>query len=280
MKTYAKPLLTGAITALILILVMWKITMNFQVLLFLGTALFFVAGYLNTGRGNHLLLAATAILIFYCTFFIWVVLEQLPQLWYFVPIYAAAALLGLLYQKNKRRAGVAIAVLAAGMLLMAVRVIPRQLDNMLTKERYDALPEFTIRDMDGGETDSRSLKGKVVVLDFFGTWCKPCILELRELDDIQAAFDESQVVFYVINADQGGDTPEKFQTFIDRNDYTFRFAYDHDSEIFRKLKMNHLGLPTLLIIDKDQQIRLQHVGYNPAETHFRDRIMETIQGLQ
>ena len=155
---------------------------------------------------------------------------------------------------------------------LAVEIIPKDLEDSLTIERFDKLPEFNIELVNGEIIPSGDLKGKIVVLDFFGTWCKPCILELKELDKIKAAFDESAVKFLIINADQGGDTPEKFESFINKNNYNFNFAYDHDSTIFKKLKMAHLGLPTLLIIDKDQNIRLQHVGYNPAETHFNENI--------
>jgi len=280
MKKYGKPLLTGIVVAALLALVMLKITMDFQVLLFLGTALFFAAGLLNAESGPHYLVTALAVSGFYGVLFIGTVLEQLPQLWYFVPVYLAGALLGVLYKKHKMRAGAALAVLTAGMLFMAIQMIPRDLENMLAKERFDKLPEFTIRHMNGEITQSRSLAGKVVVLDFFGTWCKPCILELKELARVKAAFDDNEVVFFVIDADQGNDTPEKFEAFIDKNEYTFNFAYDQDSEIFKKLEMAHLGLPTLLVIDKDQHIRLQHVGYNPAETHFAERLTETINDLK
>lgn len=265
---------------MILVLVMWKITMDFQVLLFLGTAVFFVAGLLNAEGSTHYLLTALAVSGFYLALFIGIVLEELPQFWYFVPIYLAGALLGLRYKKHKKGTGIAFAALTAVMLFVAIHSIPRDLESMLAKERFDKLPEFTIQHMNGEVTESGSLAGKVVVLDFFGTWCKPCILELKELDKVKAAFDESEVVFYIINADQGRDTPEKFEAFINENDYTFHFAYDQDSEIFKKLKMDHLGLPTLLIIDRDQHIRLQHVGYNPAETRFGERLAETIRGLQ
>jgi len=280
MKNFWKPVATGIIVAALLVLVMLKITMNFQVLLFLGTALFFAAALLNAGRGPHYLFTALAVSGFYILLFVLFVLEQLPQLWYFVPVYLAGALLGALFKKDKIKAGTAFAALTAVMLFMAIKMIPGDLENMLAKERFDKLPEFTIQHMNGETTDSRSLAGKVVVLDFFGTWCKPCILELRELDKIKASFSDDEVVFYVIDADQGNDSPEKFEAFIDKNDYTFHFAYDHDSAIFKRLKMAHLGLPTLLVIDKDQHIRFQHVGYNPAETHFGERLTETINSLK
>ena len=86
--------------------------------------------------------------------------------------------------------------------------------------------------------------------------------------------------FFVINADLGGDTPEKFDTFLAKHNYKFRVAYDDNSEIYKLLELQNLGLPALLIVDKDQHIRIQHVGYNTAETNFSENIIKTINSLK
>ena len=280
MKRFLKPLLTGIAVTLIMILVMLKITMNFQILLFLGAVIFFFAGYLNSKSVNHILITTLFIVTIYNAFFILVLLNELPELWYFVPVYITSSLLGILYIRNRRSISFLTLSLIFIIFFLAVEIIPKDLEDSLTIERFDKLPEFNIELVNGEIIPSGDLKGKIVVLDFFGTWCKPCILELKELDKIKAAFDESEVKFLIINADQGGDTPEKFESFINNNNYNYNFAYDYDSTIFKKLKMAHLGLPTLLIIDKDQNIRLQHVGYNPAETHFTENMIETINKLK
>jgi len=279
-KTHLKSLLTGIGITLIIILVMLKITMNFQILLFLGAVIFFAAGIINSKSKSHFLLTTLFIVLFFNTFFILIVLKELPILWYFVPVYITSALLGVLYRKYKQRIIASSALLIAVILFLAVQIIPDSLESSLSKERFDKLPEFSMQDINGNEIDTKNLKGKIVVLDFFGTWCKPCILELKELDIIKNTFNENEVVFYIINADQGNDTPEKFEAFINKNNYTFNFVYDHDSKIFKLLKMHHLGLPTLLIIDKEQNLRLQHVGYNPAEINFKEHIIETINNLK
>lgn len=279
MKHYWKPLLTGLIATILLVLVMMQITMNFQVLLFTGAFIFFAGGYLNAKGDINLFLKALCIVGLYVTLFVLKVLEQLPELWYFVPIYMAAALLGIRFTSQRRNIYFLSTALILVMAFLAIMIIPGDLEKRLTKERFDQLPEFSIQGMNGEITNSKDLKGKIVVLDFFGTWCKPCIQELKEIAKIKDSFNDD-VVFYVINADQGGDTPEKFKNFISKNNYTFNFAYDHDSKIFKQLKMHHLGLPTLLIIDKNQNIRLQHVGYNTAETNFSAQITEVIKSLQ
>jgi peroxiredoxin len=167
------------------------------------------------------------------------------------------------------------------MLFLAIKVIPIDIEDSLTQTRFEQIPQFTIQEMTGNVVDSKTLEGKVVVLDFFGTWCKPCIGELKELEKIQSYFKDSpDVAFYVIDANYGGDTPQKFKAFIDKTTYNFNFAYDYNSEIFKLLKLQKLGIPVLLIIDKEQNIRKQHVGYNPAETNFTKNMIETINSLK
>lgn len=280
MKKFIKPLLTGIVVTLLMLLVMLKITMDFQLLLFIGAVIFFIAGLINSDTRIHYLLATFIITIIYLLLFIILVLEQLP-LWYFVPIYFAIALLGILYNRHKQKIITSLLLLTALMFFLAIKIIPTDIENSLTQTRFEQIPHFSIKEMSGNVVDSKTLKGKVVILDFFGTWCKPCIGELKELDKIQMAFkDDKDVVFYVIDADYGNDSPEKFKAFIDKHNYKFKFAYDYDSKIFKLFKLQKLGIPVTLIIDKEQNIRLQHVGYNPAETNFSENMIKTINSLK
>ena len=280
MKKFIKPLLTGIVATLVMVLVMLKVTMDFQLLLFIGAVIFYIAGLINSDTRIHYLLATFIITIIYLLLFIILVLEQLP-LWYFVPIYFAIALLGILYKRHKQKIITSLLLLTALMFFLAIKIIPTDLENSLTQTRFEQIPQFSIKEMSGNVVDSKTLEGKVVILDFFGTWCKPCIGELKELDKIQMTFkDDKDVVFYVINADYGNDSPEKFKAFIDKHNYKFKFAYDYDSKIFKLFKLQKLGIPVTLIIDKEQNIRLQHVGYNPAETNFFENMIKTINSLK
>ena len=280
MKKFIKPLLTGIVVTLLMVLVMLKITMDFQLLLFIGAVIFFIAGLINSDTRIHYLLTTFIITIIYLLLFIILVLEQLP-IWYFVPIYFAIALLGVLYKRHKQKIIASLLLLAALMFFLAIKIIPADIENSLTQTRFEQLPQFSINEMSGNVVDSKTLEGKVVVLDFFGTWCKPCIGELKELDKIQMAFkDDKNVIFYVIDANYGGDTPEKFKAFIEKHNYKFKFAYDYDSKIFKLFKLQKLGIPVILIIDKEQNIRVQHMGYNPAETNFSENMIKTINSLK
>jgi len=280
MKKFIKPLLTGIVITLVMVLVMLKITMDFQLLLFIGAVIFFIAGLINSDTRIHYLLATFIITIIYLLLFIILVLEQLP-IWYFVPIYFVIALLGILYKRHKQKIITSLLLLTALMFFLAIKIIPTDIENSLTQTRFEQIPQFSIKEMSGNVVDSKTLEGKVVILDFFGTWCKPCIGELKELDKIQMTFkDDKDVVFYVIDADYGNDSPEKFKAFIDKHNYKFKFAYDYDSKIFKLFKLQKLGIPVILIIDKEQNIRVQHMGYNPAETNFSENMIKTINSLK
>ena len=280
MKKFIKPLLTGIVATLVMVLVMLKVTMDFQLLLFIGAVIFFIAGLINSDTRIHYLLTTFIITIIYLLLFIILVLEQLP-IWYFVPIYFAIALLGILYKRHKQKIITSLLLLTVLMFFIAIKIIPTDLENSLTQTRFEQMPQFSIKEMSGNVVDSKTLEGKVVILDFFGTWCKPCIGELKELDKIQMTFkDDKDVVFYVIDADYGNDSPEKFKAFIDKHNYKFKFAYDYDSKIYKLFKLQKLGIPVTLIIDKEQNIRVQHVGYNPAETNFSENMIKTINSLK
>lgn len=280
-KNYLIPIGLGLVVTLIMALTMLKVTMNFQILLFLGFGLFFMFGLLSSKSTINKLLNALLISFSFLTLFIFLVLAQIPELYYFIPIYFIACLFGI-YFKTYRKTIIISGIVSLSILaFLALKVIPVDIENSLTKIKSEPLPIFEMLDIKGNIFSSESIKDKVAVLDFFGTWCVPCIKELKELDKVQKEFaNTTDVEIYIINADIGGDTPQKFNAFINKNDYKFNYAYDSGSKIYKALNLQNSGLPVLLIIDKQNKIRLQHVGYNPAETNFKEHLIETINSLR
>lgn len=279
-KNYLLLILTSAVATLVLVLIMLKVTMDFQLLLFIGSLLFFVAGYLNSSTSINPIISSLVITVIYLTLFSVLVLNQLPGLYFFIPIYYLACFLGLTFKFSKKLVGISITILIPVMLFLAINVIPKNIKDSLTLIKSEPLPNFELTDVNGNHFSSNDLKGKVVVMDFFGTWCAPCIKELPELQKVQEAFENNNtVVIYVINADIGGDTPQKFEQFINHHDYNFNFVYDHESKLYKQLNLAGLGLPALLIVDQNQTIKMLHMGYNTAETTFKEDLIKTIQGL-
>ena len=83
-------------------------------------------------------------------------------------------------------------------------VIPISLKDSLSEALYKPMPVAELTDLNNSIISTGDFKGKTVVLDFFGTWCKPCIQELKELNHVQQYFkDDPSVAFFVINADMG-----------------------------------------------------------------------------
>jgi len=127
MKKFIKPLITGILVTLVMVLLMLKITLDFQLLLFIGAVIFFIAGLINSNTRIHFLLATFIITISYLLLFIILVLEQLP-VWYFVPIYFTVALLGVIYKRYKQKIIVSLLLLTAVMFFLTIKIIPADIE--------------------------------------------------------------------------------------------------------------------------------------------------------
>ncbi len=281
LKEFIRPALLGVAISGIMIIVMLKVTMDLQWLLFLGSVLYFTAGTLTPGSGYAVFAKALLVNLFYALPFVLLVLPQLPGLWYFILIYIVFAWSGMLFSKYRRPISIFLLGVSAITVVLAVYVLPKNLESSLTSQRNDAIPSWELAMVSGEAISTEELKGKVLVFDFFGTWCKPCIKELKVLDAVREKFETVEDVrFFVINADIGGDTPEKFQQFINDSDYGFGYAYDHGSALYKELDLESKGLPTLLVVDKQGTITWMHVGYNSAETGFESTLVSVIEDLK
>ena len=128
-------------------------------------------------------------------------------------------------------------------------------------------PLFRLKTLQGEEVDLDKLKGKVVVLDFWATWCGPCKASLPSMQkEVNNFSNNAQVQFLFIDSWEKGDAAEKLknsQDFITKNKYNFTVLMDNEDLVIGRYKVE--GIPTKFVIDKNGMIRFRTVGFGGEE---------------
>jgi len=122
-------------------------------------------------------------------------------------------------------------------------------------------PAFVARDLDGRDVSSASLRGKVVLINFWATWCPPCRAEIPDLVALQEKYrDQLQIIG--ISEDEGG--PELVRRFAAEHHVNYPIVMT-TPELEKKFP--GIGaLPTSFVIDRDARLVQKHVGMLTAQT--------------
>ncbi|HZL21044.1 MAG TPA: TlpA disulfide reductase family protein [Polyangia bacterium] len=159
-----------------------------------------------------------------------------------------------------RRAGLAVVVL--GLVAATSNAVwsARHLDALRPMQRGEAAPEFALPRIDGtaGPLALEGLRGKVVVLDFWATWCPPCIAMLPVLDAAYRSWQPRGVDFVGINSDGGGATLDEIKSFLIEHPIPYPVVVD-EGAVGGLYKVE--ALPTLVVLGRDGRIRKSFVGY-------------------
>lgn len=128
-------------------------------------------------------------------------------------------------------------------------------------------PAFSLATLDGKTISSADLKGRIVVIKFWGTWCGPCVKELPEFQRLYEKYkNDPQVAILTIDQDDSPDLPKAF---IARNKYTFPVLWQTDYNNKAGIK----GYPTIWFLDQDGKIAFERVGgTSDLEAEFSWRI--------
>jgi len=136
--------------------------------------------------------------------------------------------------------------------------------------------DFTLLDQNGKEHKLSEYKGKVVFLNFWATWCPPCIEEMPHIEELYKEYNlnKDEVVILGVTGirDQ---TEQEIKDFLDENNYTFPTVIDKTGEIFTNYNIS--SYPTTFMIDKDGKIYGYTVGALSKDI-MKQIIKQTLEG--
>ncbi len=125
----------------------------------------------------------------------------------------------------------------------------------------DPAPDFTLPMYGGGETTLSALRGKVVLLNFWATWCPPCMQELSVVQkEIIDRFAGEEFVFLPVSR---GDSEEEIAATRKKRGFAFPMAMDRDQRVFNLYAKK--GIPHNFLIDREGRIVKIELGYTPEE---------------
>jgi cytochrome c biogenesis protein CcmG/thiol:disulfide interchange protein DsbE len=134
----------------------------------------------------------------------------------------------------------------------------------------DSLPDLTALKLEGRLPDS--LKGKVVIVDFWASWCGPCAESFPVMDELQKKYKDQGLVILAVSVDEKA---TKMETFLKKNPVSFTVVRDAEHKLVASVGPE--TMPTSFIIDHAGKVRFLHNGFHGAAT--QKEYVEEIESL-
>ena len=134
-------------------------------------------------------------------------------------------------------------------------------------------PDFTLHSMDGPNLRLKEQRGRVVMVNFWATWCGPCRQEMPQLNRLYEKYKASGFVLLGVNVD---DDQRKAAEVAGKLGVTFPVLLDTDKTVSKLYDLS--TMPSTVIIDRDGKIRYVHRGYvSGYEDNYEKQIRELLK---
>lgn len=134
--------------------------------------------------------------------------------------------------------------------------------------------DFAVKDLDGKKLDMKDLKGKVIFLNLWATWCGPCRVEMPSIQNLYNTVDKDKVAFVMLSLDQEDQRP-KIGKFLDDKEFTFP-VYLPASSLPKLLRVT--TIPTTFIISPDGKVKSKKVGMANYDTEEMRVFLRELSG--
>jgi peroxiredoxin len=117
---------------------------------------------------------------------------------------------------------------------------------------------FSLPDLSGKTVDTTTFQGRVVLVDFWATWCKPCEQSFPFYSGLQKQLEAQGFTILAISVDE---RDEDVRAFLERHPVSFRVLRDPEGKVARTIDRAIDTMPTAVLIGRDGGVRLVHAGF-------------------
>jgi peroxiredoxin len=141
-----------------------------------------------------------------------------------------------------------------------------------TTDSFDRAPDFEWRDSLGIKRTLRDLEGKVVIVNFWATWCVPCLVEMPALRDITKDFRDDSVVVIGITIEREGNIYDNVEQFHRSKGLNFQVIMDPQRQVYEPYTgMTGTAVPQTFFIDRDGYVQYRLLGEQTYDA-FKDHL--------
>lgn len=143
----------------------------------------------------------------------------------------------------------------------------------LANPSHTAAPDFTLKSQKGDNLKLSELRGKVILINFWASWCGPCRQEMPVLNELYQHYRSLDFTVLGVNVEQNSD---KAESLLKEIPVSFPILFDNHNQVSKLYNVK--GMPSTVLVDRDGNVRYTHIGYQAGtENEYQSKIRELIR---